>query len=412
MLKIVIMGPTDRLNRGTEALILSRISIIKHFLKESIFFIPYINSLTIPQTDHEFSSYKRISLIYPSFVTLKTLFVFLSLFTWSFLSNIKDIEFLLTWNEGLSVIKSADMIITTGGDVLSEDYGIFNFLTEFCGLFMAILLKKPVIVFAESIGPFKTRLTTFIAKSILNRVSLITTRDEISYNYLKEIGVTRPPVYLTADTAFVLDKKEVNDPTLNEFLTRRNLIGFSISNAISTWSSGNYDDYVDLMTNTIDKVIEIYDANVILVAHVTVEGINDDHIINRKVFNKLRNKENVFNLEEDYNSEELKYVISNCDLFVGARMHANIAALSSCVPAIAISYSIKTPGLMKLCGLEDYYIDFKDLSEEALMEKISDAWENRKEITEHLKRRIPEIKKMAMRNGELVKELCDSLGLT
>ncbi|WP_370637042.1 polysaccharide pyruvyl transferase family protein [Methanothermobacter sp. K4] len=145
---------------------------------------------------------------------------------------------------------------------------------------------------------------------------------------------------------------------------------------------------------------------------MTIEGINDDRVINRKVFDKVKNKEKVFNLEADYNSEELKYVISNCDLFLGARMHANIAALSSCVPAIAISYSIKTPGLMKLCGLENYYIDFKDLSEEALMEKISDAWENRKEITEHLKRRIPEIKKRAMRNGELVKELCDSLGLT
>ncbi|WP_255772571.1 polysaccharide pyruvyl transferase family protein [Methanothermobacter sp. K4] len=250
MSKIVILGPTDRLNRGTEALILSRISVITKFLDESTFFIPYINPLAIPRADYEFNSYKRIGLIYPSFVALQTPLIFLSVAIWSFLSNIKEFGFLFTWNEGLNVIKNTDIIVTTGGDVLSEDYGIFNFLTEFCGLFMAILLKKPVIVFAESIGPFKTRLTTFIAKSILNRVSLITTRDKISYNYIQEIGVTRPPIYLTADTAFLLDKKEVNDPTLNEFLTRKNLIGFSISDAISTWSGGNYDDYVALMANT------------------------------------------------------------------------------------------------------------------------------------------------------------------
>jgi Uncharacterized conserved protein len=175
---------------------------------------------------------------------------------------------------------------------------------------------------------------------------------------------------------------------------------------------GDYDDYAKLMVNIIDKLIEDYDANVLLVAHVTVQGLNDDRIINEKVFEMVKNRDHVFNLKEDYNAEELKYVISRCDLFVGARMHANIAALSSCVPAVAISYSIKTPGLMKLCGIEDYYIEFEDLSEELLMCKIADAWENREKIRGHLKETIPLIKDRAMRNGELVKRICDSMGIS
>jgi colanic acid/amylovoran biosynthesis protein len=412
MLKILLTGPTDRLNRGTEALVLSRITILNSFFESSVFFIPYLNLYSIPDSDHEIVPYKRIGLIFPTFLSLKTPFIILSAIIWSFLSHIKDLKFILDWNEGLNILKNSDIVLTTGGDVLSEDYGIFSFLTELCGLCLAILLGKPFFVFAESVGPFKTRLTSLMARTILNKASLITTRDEISFNYLKEIGVNRPPVYFTADSAFVLDRRRVNNPSLEEFLKRDNIIGFSISNAISEFGGGDYDDYAKLMVNIIDKLIGDYDANVLLVAHVTVEGLNDDRIINEKVFEMVKNRDHVFNLKEDYNAEELKYVISKCDLFVGARMHANIAALSSCVPAVAISYSIKTPGLMKLCGVEDYYIEFEDLSEELLMCKIADAWENREKIRGHLKETIPLIKDRAMRNGELVKRICDSMGIS
>lgn len=412
MVKILLTGPTDRLNRGTEALVLSRITILNSVFESSVFFVPYLRPSSIPEPDHEIIPYKRIGLIYPSLLSLKTPIILLSAIFWSLLSKIKDLKFILSWNEGLNILKNSDIVITTGGDVLSEDYGIFNFLTEFCGLYLAILLGKPVFVFAESIGPFKTKLTSAIASRILNKASLITTRDEISFNYLKKIGVKRPPVYFTADSAFVLEKKRVNNPHLEEFLKKGNIIGFSINNAISAWGGGKYEDYVNLMVNVIDNLIEKYDANILLVAHVTVGGLNDDRIINGRVFEKVKNRDRVFNLREDYNAEELKYVISNCDLFIGARMHANIAALSSCVPAVAISYSIKTPGLMKLCGLEDYCIEFEDLSEELLMIKISEAWENREKIREHLKKTMPKIKERTMKNGELVKEICDSLGIT
>jgi len=412
---VSIFGHIDKDNKGNLALLTTRVEMLNKFFSNVKFIVFYRDSTdSIPESA---SLYKveGIGIISPFKIikSIKTFYSAFLAFLWFLFYKVlkKDFKHIFSINKTLKAIYSSDIIITTGGDVFSNDYGFFSFMIEFYNLLIALVLEKPTCIFAESIGPFKW-YSVFLAKFVLNRVSLITTRDEISFNYIREIGVNKPPVYLTADTAFFLDKKEVNNPALNEFLKRENLIGFSISNAISTWTGGDYDDYVNLMVRLIDKIIETYDANVILVAHVTVAGINDDRIINRKVFNRLKNSDRVFNLEEDYNSEELKYVISNCDLFVGARMHANIAALSSCVPAIAISYSIKTPGLMRLCGLEDYYIEFKDLSEESFLGKIHEAWENREEITEHLRRTIPEIKRRAMKNGELVKELCDSLGLT
>jgi len=415
LIKITVVGPTDRLNRGTEALILSRVKIMDQFFNRPYFFVQYASNLaSIPKqfiSNPKIEPYKKTALILPAFVSLNTPMILISALLWRILSNFVKADFLLSWNEELNAVKSSDIVVTTGGDVLSEDYGLFSFLIHFFALFLSILLKKPFIVFAESVGPFKSSITASIAKFILSKAALITVRDEISLNHIDKLGV-KGPVYLTADSAFLLDKKDVRNPLMDDFMENDNLIGFSISNAIAEWGGGSYDEYIELITEVIDTIIENYEANVILIAHVTIDGLNDDRLINQRVFDGLRNKKRVFNLNEDYSSEELKGTISKCDLFVGARMHANIAALSTCVPVVAISYSIKTPGLMKLCGLEDYYIEFKDLTEDQLISKISEAWENRDDIKKHLEKVIPGIKRKALRNGELVRELCDSLGIT
>lgn len=395
------------MNRGNAALLISRIETIRSFCDVSVFYLPYLNSPdSIPSIKSNIKPFKRIGIISPSFLALKTPIQIFCSILWALSGFSNRFDFIVEWDEGLRAFKDADIIVTTGGDVLSEDYGIFNFLTEFCGLFIGILLKKPIFVYAESIGPFKSRVTQFIARSILKRVSVITTRDKISFQYLKELGVSGVPIYLTADSAFLLDKKKVNSPSLNDFINVKRLIGFSINNAISFWKKKDYDKHVNIMVKVIDTIIEKIDANVIIIPHVTIKNdIDNDRIISRKVFSKLKNKKRVLIVDGEYGADEFKYIISCCDLFIGERMHANIAALSTCIPTIAISYSIKTPGLMELVGLPYYSIDFEELNENILVNKILEAWQEREKIKKHLKRVIPKIKKKALKNGKLLK-LC------
>jgi polysaccharide pyruvyl transferase WcaK-like protein len=54
---------------------------------------------------------------------------------------------------------------------------------------------------------------------------------------------------------------------------------------------------------------------------------------------------------------ELKYLISRCRFFLGARTHATIAAYSSCVPTLVVGYSVKARGIARdLFGTEDGYV--------------------------------------------------------
>ena len=57
-------------------------------------------------------------------------------------------------------------------------------------------------------------------------------------------------------------------------------------------------------------------------------------------------------------------------------MHSNIAALSTSVPCLAISYSYKYQGIMKLFEMEDYVIKFKKLTGEVLQEKFNHLQNN------------------------------------
>jgi polysaccharide pyruvyl transferase WcaK-like protein len=67
---------------------------------------------------------------------------------------------------------------------------------------------------------------------------------------------------------------------------------------------------------------------------------------------------------------EAKSYISGMDLFIGARMHATIAAISSGVPVIPFSYSRKFEGLFSSLGYPYVVQGTKWESQKAIDETI------------------------------------------
>jgi len=86
-------------------------------------------------------------------------------------------------------------------------------------------------------------------------------------------------------------------------------------------------------------------------------------------------------------------------------MHANIAALSMFVPTIAIAYSHKMPSLMKMLGQEKYVCDVMSITFDELVLKIEDVLAHGERIKTELKPKIKKMKKNALVNAELVRDL-------
>ena len=95
---------------------------------------------------------------------------------------------------------------------------------------------------------------------------------------------------------------------------------------------------------------------------------------------------------------ELKGYIAACDLFIGARTHATIAAYSSHVPTLVVGYSVKARGIAQdLFGtFENYVLPVQELEEKEDLSKAF-RWleQNQTQIHDHLIHTMPDYKKKA-----------------
>jgi len=97
-------------------------------------------------------------------------------------------------------------------------------------------------------------------------------------------------------------------------------------------------------------------------------------------------------------------------MFIGGRTHAVISAYSTCVPAIAIGYSIKSRGIAKDLALsEKLVVDSKIIRKVGyLLDSLKYMIENENNIREHLKEIIPEYRNRTYGVRENLRSLFNS----
>ena len=95
---------------------------------------------------------------------------------------------------------------------------------------------------------------------------------------------------------------------------------------------------------------------------------------------------------ENLTAPELKYIISNCELFFGARTHATIAAYSSCVPTLVLGYSVKSRGFATdiFGGTDGHVVSVQDVADsEALVECFKQFVSQSDQVRKKLEQVIP-----------------------
>ena len=230
-------------------------------------------------------------------------------------------------------------------------------------------------------------------------------RETITQSYLERIGIGLDKIKLMPDCAFVLDTKKPKG--LEEKLIRIEgvvkipIIGISVNAILNQLSN----EYLDLMVQTVDYLIQEYDCQVIFVPHVISSHkicVEDDRVIAKKIYNLATRKDRIILLEDDYNPEELKGIIALSTVFIGGRMHANIAALSNNIPTIAMSWNNKYKGIMTSLKQEKYVVELENLNYEELISMINELWKDQDAIRKTLKIKIKEQEFMVMNSGKLI----------
>lgn len=424
--KVVIATYTS-FNKGTEALLVTRIAALRRFIS-NVSFTVFMFRFD-PEVKKEFpgvSFYEAIGRVAYSKeglrAGLRTVPPIIKCTLWRFFHRLHiDMKSLMK-DERLNAYYNADVVLTIGGDTLTEYLGNSSFLSYFLNLFFGLLLDKPVVIYAESIGPFTHWWTRLIARFLLKRAKLITIRENISKQVLLDLGVDGS-VHVTADSAFLLQpapSDRVNAILNAEGMKEREkpLIGIIPSFIVPSYGLAHftspresYDHYIALMARVASRLVDTLNATVLLIPHEIfphqVSAV-DDRSAGTDIRLLAQRNDRIICIEGNYTAEETKGIIGKCDLLIAGRLHAAIAATSLAIPMVMIAYHLKGDAIIgEMVGCSHYMLDINELSYEHLLAKIDDAWANKAMIRRRLPARIDAIQHKALLNAKLVKQMIE-----
>jgi polysaccharide pyruvyl transferase WcaK-like protein len=280
---------------------------------------------------------------------------------------------------------------------------------------------KPFIMLPQTYGPFKSPVTKWMAKQILQKSQTIYSRDKEGIKAIEDLINKSEKVKLCPDVAFTLEsrspaiyflpntsKQKLEGKIGKPKVENSQLIGLNVSGLLY---NGGYTgknefglngDYKKLVREIIDYFVSMKETTILLVPHVVPIGwhTENDLIACRKLRETLPEeiREKVIIAEPEHGQPffdqcEIKYLIGYCDFFLGSRMHATIAAISQHIPTIGLAYSKKFVGVYETAGVEDCVTDLRQLTNEEVIIIIKNIYSNRVVINKRLKKIIPEVKK-------------------
>ena len=239
-------------------------------------------------------------------------------------------------------LKDNDVYVSVGGD--NYCYGDGHMAAAFNRELKK--LGKKTVLWGCSVG--EEDLSEYKIKD-LKTFDLIVTRESMTYETLINCGIDKNTV-LYPDPAFTLD---IDTAFGSSFEVKPNTLGFNISSLIGEYA-GEGESIESIAVGFLRYVLENSDKNILLIPHVTKKEDGDQLILGR-IAEKL-GSDRVSVVPDTLTAAQYKSIISRCEMFIGARTHATIAAYSTCVPTLVIGYSVKSKGIAK-----DIFSDYNGL---------------------------------------------------
>ncbi|NCC50813.1 MAG: glycosyltransferase [Spartobacteria bacterium] len=334
--------------------------------------------------------------------------------------------FLNSWVPGWRDIRQffgdlirADIFLMGGGQVLHDQTCLLFLFAALLKMLAAQVLRTPVVCYAVGAGPLSFSFGRRMTRLILNRCVLVMVRDQASENLLKAIGVTTPPIKVTADPAFCLQAASApplpftqDDGPLIVVCPRRwfhygQYILPVRRRAKNTSLPGAQDQTMSaVLATVIGHLTARHNARVLLVPmKPTGPGGRpgqDDDVLCREIYERCQAKDRVAILADPCTPAQVKTVLCAAHLVITMRMHAMIMGAGCGVPFIGISLSEKFSDLAGQLAMSDYLIPIQEINIDNLNTKAEDALNNRREISRQLAPRAARLAERARLNIALL----------
>jgi polysaccharide pyruvyl transferase CsaB len=231
----------------------------------------------------------------------------------------------------LAGIKACDVFISGGGSLLQDITSLRNIIYYTSLIRFAQLARKPVMIYAQGIGPLLRPRSQKLARIAVERARAVTVRDDDSKALLRRIGVRRE-IEITADPVWALQPGEFSDGDSPVWAA-----------SLRPWNGYVFDPAQDpQIRDGLQSVAQKHDARW---RFVPMQPESDAPIMS-----PLGRPGDTLLDVNGLHPRDIMARCGNCNVMVAMRLHALIFAAAQGIPCIAISYDPKVDALSRILG--------------------------------------------------------------
>jgi polysaccharide pyruvyl transferase CsaB len=259
----------------------------------------------------------------------------------------------MDWRSIRRVVGDSDALISGGGSLLQDVTSARSLLYYLWVMAVARRLGRPVLVYAQGIGPLRRPLSRWLVRRSVERAASVSVRDPASEALLHSVGVRRA-VRVTADPAFALDppvSEEAAGAAVRRGVGRdRNVVAL----AVRPWPGVDVGGLVRVLTETLGE-------RGYAVALAPLHRGTDD-----SPFVALR----------EATGGGYRAAMAACahaDVVVAMRLHALVFAALAGTPVVGLSYDPKVTAMMDMLGQRDRLMPVEAARAEAIADLVAGA---------------------------------------
>ena len=266
----------------------------------------------------------------------------------------------------------------------------------------------PIVMYNCSIGPIDFPYGKKALQKVLDASDLVITRDRQTGELLDQLELRYPELIQHADCA--LNTEPTAGAQLQRIIETEGLfqnpngtIGFNVNAYIDNWSmTGVYsqDDFCRVVGESVDRIIEAFDVDVLFVCTQIMDLENTGRCIG---YSSHKDRIKVVS-NKTYTYQDLAALLGRLELHIGLRTHTLIFCAAVGTPMVDISSYPKSRGFMRTIGQEDRFIAFENLNPDHILSMVGDAWDHRAGIREAMQPTVMEEKRKASASARLLRK--------
>jgi colanic acid/amylovoran biosynthesis protein len=312
-------------------------------------------------------------------------------------------------SKAIGALAESAVLLDQGGITFTDGREKF-LLYNVASILPALNTRTPVFKCAQAVGPFQNPVNRRAARTFLPKVRTLVTRGRVTHEFAEGLGLQN--LVAGADYAFSLELDGTEEQEVAQHLDLSffdgDVVGVCPSVVLQRKVDARGGDYIGQIAGFIEAV-RARGKRVLLIPHSVRTGTskthNNDLPLCQEIHARLRPGDDLLFVDRELTSQQLRYLIGRCEVFVASRFHAMVSSLAMGVPTLVIGWSHKYLEVLEMFGAEEWAFGHDKLTPDHLLQRFEALDARRTEVAATLAAHLPTVKERSLHQADLIADI-------